>query len=308
MASTLDAKWAFFEGKIVPIEEANVNMRSCILQYGTGVFEGIRAYWNEEQKKKYIFRAKEHFLRLKDNAKLLLMDIKYSTEELTNIAIELLKRENYQTTTYIRPLAYYSSIDLREKLNSDQYDVSIFTYPMGDIFNLNGINICISSWLRCSDNMIPPRGKIIGNYVNISLILYDAKKSGYDDALIMTIDGHVSEGAGQNFVMVRKNKLVSPPVTDEILEGITLDSVTDIAKNELGMDIERRSIDRTELYQAEEIFYCGTGAQITPVLTVDHRKIADGEPGSYTKQIQKMYFDIVKGKNSKYSEWLTEVK
>jgi branched-chain amino acid aminotransferase len=309
MGDWRDTKWAFLDGKIIPIDKANLSIRTCLLHYGTGIFEGIRAYWDEEQEKMYIFRAKEHYERMISNAKIIAMDVEYTIEELIRISVELLKKENFRENTYIRPLAYYNSLNLMDKLTCDKYGFFIYTFPMGDILDKDkGLNVCVSSWTRLNDNMIAPRGKIAGTYVNLTLVLYDAKLSGYDDAIILTKNGYVAEGAGQNIVIVRKNKIISPPVTDDILEGITLDSVTTIVEEELGMSLERRHISRTELYQSEEIFYCGTGCQITPIISVDHRKIGDGKPGNNTKRIQDIFFNIVKGKNEKYKHWLTEVK
>jgi branched-chain amino acid aminotransferase len=308
MGDWKDTKWAFLDGKFVPIDEANLNIRTCLLHYGAGVFEGIRAYWNEKQKKLYLFRAREHFERMSKSVKIIAMELQYQPEELVKISCELLKKENYQENTYVRPLAYYRSLNLLDKLTSDQYGFFIFCFPMADILDKDrGLNVCVSSWTRLNDNMIAPRGKIAGTYVNLTLVLYDAKLSGYDDAIILTRDGHVAEGAGQNIVIVRDNTFISPPVTDDILEGITLNSVTAIIQNELGMSIERRHIDRTELYISDEVFYVGTGCQITPIVTIDHRKIGDGKPGSLTRKIQDIFFSIVKGNNDKYKEWLTEV-
>ena len=170
-----------------------------------------------------------------------------------------------------------------------------------------GLDVCVSSWTRVKDNSISPRGKIVGSYVNISLVLHDAKLSGFDDAIILNENGYVSEGAGQNIVMVKNNKFISPRESDDILEGITLDSVETIVKDELGMSFERRSIGRTELYQAQELFFCGTGCQVAPIVSVDHRTVGDGKPGRYTREVQGLFFDIVRGKNSRYIEWLREV-
>jgi len=309
MGDWQDTKWAFLDGKIIPIDEAKLDIRACLLHYGTGIFEGIRAYWNEEQKGMYIFRAKEHYERQISNAKIIAMDVQYTPEELIKVTVELLKRENFSENTYIRPLAYYNSPNLMDKLDCSKYGFLIFTFPMADLRDLNmGIDVCVSSWTRLNDNMIAPRGKIVGAYVNIALIIHEARLNGYDDALVLTKDGHIAEGAGQNLIIVRKNKIISPPVTDDILEGITLDSMTTLFEDELGMSIERRSIDRTEIYQCEEIFYCGTGMQVTPIISVDRRKIGDGKPGKYTRKIQRIFFDIVYGRNDKYMNWLTEVK
>jgi len=308
MGGPQQTKYAFFNDEIVPIEEANINIRTTVLHYGIGLFEGIRCYWNREKNKGYIFRVIEHYERMIKNAKILAMEIGYSAEKLTKITIELLKKEDFRRDTYIRPIAYYSSQDILQKLNSDEYSFSIFAFPMEAILDKDkGLDVCVSSWTRLQDNMTAPRGKIIGAYVNISLVNYEAKKNGYDDGIILTADGHVSEGGGQNIAIIRDNKIVVPPVSDDILEGITLASVEEFAEAELGIKVIRRSIDRTELYIADEVFYLGTGAQITPIVSIDKRRIGDGKIGPITKKLQDLYFDIVRGKNKDYYKWLTSV-
>lgn len=310
MGDWKDTKWAFMNGEIIPIERANVSIRTAAFQYGTGLFEGIRAYWNAEKDALYLFRAKEHYERMIQNAKIIAMVVPYSAEELVTATSDLLRQEKFREDTYIRPNAYYSSVRLLDKLDSDQYGVSIFSFPMGAFQDMkNGLRVIVSSWSAASDNSIPPRGKICGRYVNISLVLHEAKCLGYDDAIILSgADHHVAEGAGQNIVIYRKGRFITPPCYENILEGITLDSVSTIITKELGMEIVERPIDRTELYQADEIFYCGTGVQLPPVVSVDNRTIGDGKPGKFTKMIQEAFFGIVRGKNEKYSNWLTEVK
>lgn len=303
-------KYAFFNGKIVPIEDANISVRTCVIHYGTGIFEGIRSYWNKEEKTGYIFRVMEHYERMIKNAKIIAMDIQYSAMELKNYTIELLKKEDFQEDTYIRPLAYYASENILEKLNSSDYGFFIYSFPMHSILDdEEGLNVCVSSWTRLNDNMTAPRGKITGAYVNISLVNYEAKQNGYDDGIILSQNGHVSEGGGQNLAIIRGNKFISPPVYDDILEGITLDSLEKlITENDLGLKVERRSIDRTELYICDEALYCGTGAQVTPIVSIDKRKVGDGKVGNYTRALQKIFFDVVRGKNEKYEHWCTAVK
>ena len=303
-------KYAFFNGKIVPIEDANISVRTCVIHYGTGIFEGIRSYWNEVENTGYIFRVKEHYERMVKNAKIIAMDIPYSALELKAYTIELLKKEDFREDTYIRPLAYYASENILEKLNSSDYGFFIYSFPMHSILDdEKGLNVCVSSWTRLNDNMTAPRGKITGAYVNISLVNYEAKQNGYDDGIILSQNGHVSEGGGQNFAIIRGNKLISPPVYNDILEGITLDSLeTLINENDLGLKVERRSIDRTELYICDEALYCGTGAQVTPIVSIDKRRVGTGKVGKYTRALQKIFFDVVRGKNKKYKHWCTAVK
>lgn len=308
MGGSEETKYAFFNGKIIDIEKANINIRTIVLHYGIGLFEGIRYYWNQEHNKGYIFRAKEHYERMIRNAKILAMDIEYSPDALTDITKELLLKEDFRKDTYVRPLAYYASHDILQKLNSTDYGFAIFTFPMQAILDKDrGLDVCVSSWTRLSDNMTAPRGKIIGAYVNISLVNYEAKQNGYDDGIILTSDGHVSEGGGQNLAIVRDGKIIAPPVSDDILEGITLASVEEFASQDLEIEVIRRSIDRTELYIADEVFYLGTGAQVTPIISIDKRRIGGGKPGPITKRLQDKYFNIVRGKDEKYASWLTEV-
>jgi branched-chain amino acid aminotransferase len=303
-------KYAFFNSNIVRIEDANISIKSCVIHYGTGIFEGIRSYWNDEEKKSYIFRVDEHYERMKKNAKIIAMEIPYTSEELKNYTIELIKKEDFKEDIYIRPLAYYASENILEKLNSKEYGFFIYCFPMQAILNLDeGLKVCVSSWTRVNDNMIAPRGKITGSYVNISLVNYEAKQSGYDDGIILTADGHVSEGGGQNVVIIRGNKFIAPPVSDDILEGITLDSlIRIIEENDLGLEVERRSIDRTELYICDEALYCGTGAQVTPIISIDNRNVGDGKVGKYTRSLQDIFFDVVRGRNNKYKHWCTSVE
>lgn len=309
MTENNESKYAFFNGKIIDINDANINIRSTVLHYGIGLFEGIRCYWNDKEKKGYLFRVMEHYNRMIKNAKIIAMNIRYNAEELTAFTIELLKKEDFRQDAYVRPLGYYASKNILEKLNSKDYGFCIFSFPMKSILDdEKGLNVCVSSWTRLNDNMTAPRGKITGSYVNICLVNYEAKTNGYDDGIILNQSGQVTEGAGQNIAIIRNGKIISPPVYDDILEGITLDSVTEIAEKEIGAKLVRRSIDRTELYIADEVFYLGTGAQITPIVSIDKRMIGDGKPGKYTRQLQNIYFDIVRGENSKYIKWLTPVE
>jgi len=309
MMDTSKTKYAFFNGKIISIEDAKISIRTCLIHYGIGIFEGIRAYWNPEKGTAYIFRVMEHYERMIKNAKIIAMDIPYSSEELRDITIDLLKKENYKQDTYIRPLAYYASENILDKLNSENYGFFIYTFPMDAILNFEkGLDVCVSSWTRINDNTIAPRGKIVGAYVNIALVNYEAKQNGYDDGIILTQNGHVSEGGGQNLAIIRGNKFIAPPVSDDILEGITLDSLIALMnENDLGLEVERRSIDRTELYICDEALYCGTGAQVTPIVSIDKRKVGDGKVGKYTKILQNLFFSVVRNNNKNYSNWCTPV-
>jgi branched-chain amino acid aminotransferase len=303
-------KYAFFQGKIVPISEAKIDIRTNALQYGTAIFEGIRSYWNEKEKANYVFRMKDHFDRLSKNANIMMVKIKYSCEELCAIALELLKKENYNEDSYVRPFAYNSNLKIGPKLIDVEQDLFIYTIPLGEYLDISKPNnVCVSSWSRLPDNCVPPRAKISGSYVNSALQKSEALLNGYDEAIVLTANGHhVSEGSAMNVFMVKNGELLTPPVVDDILEGITRDSVIKIAYNELGLKTLERSIDRTELYTADELFFCGTGAQISPIGSVDKRPVGNAQMGKITKTLQELYFKIVKSEMPDYSHWCTKVQ
>jgi len=302
-------RYAFFEGKIVPINQARVDIRTNALQYGTAVFEGIRSYWNQQVGKNYVFRMEDHYKRFAESAKILMIELKYTIKELSDITIDLLKREGYREDSYIRPYAYNSGLNIGPKLVGNPQDVFIYSIPLGDYLDTSKpISVCTSSWTRISDNSIPPRAKIAGSYVNAALQKTEALLNGFDEAIVLTSDGqHVSEGSAMNIFMVKNDILITPPIVDDILEGITRNSIIEIAASELGLEVIQRSIDRTELYTAHELFFCGTGAQISPIGSVDKRTIGEGSMGKITRELQKLYFKIVKNEVEKYSSWCTEV-
>jgi len=302
-------RYAFFEGKIVPIGQAKVDIRTNSLQYGTAVFEGLRSYWNPQAGKSYIFRMAEHYKRFAESAKILMIDLKYDIDELSDITIELLRKEEYREDSYIRPFAYNSGLHIGPKLVGNPQDIFIYSIPLGDYLDISKpINVCTSSWTRINDNSIPPRAKISGSYVNAALQKTEALLNGYDEAIVLTSDGqHVSEGSAMNIFMVKGGTIVTPPIADDILEGITRNSIIEIASNEMDIEVIERSMDRTELYTAHELFFCGTGAQISPIGTVDKRTVGEGKLGMITKRLQEIYFKIVKNNVEKYSSWCTEV-
>jgi branched-chain amino acid aminotransferase len=299
---------AFFKGKIVPFSEAKIGIMTHAFNYGTGVFEGIRGYWNAGKKQMYILKLREHYERLARSCKIMKITLKLNIDELCKITLELAKRNNYKEDIYIRPLAYKSSEVIGLGLTGLEDDLTIYLAPFGNYLDVsNGIRVCVSTWWRIEDNSVPARAKITGIYVNSSLAKAEAIENGFAEAIMLTSDGHVSEGTGENVLILREGKLITPPFSDNILEGITRSCVMEIAKDELGIDIVERSIDRTELYIADEMFLCGTGAQLSPVIEIDRRIVGDGKVGELTKKLQKLYFEAVKGENPKYSKWLTPV-
>ena len=301
-------QYAFFKGAIVPIDQAKISIMTHAFNYGTGCFEGIRGYWNEDDRQLYVFRLLEHYQRLLQSAKILMMSPRYSAEQLCDLTTELLRREGYQSDAYIRPLAYKTNEIIGVKLHDLNDDLCIFATPYGRyVENEEGAHVGFSSWQRISDNNIPPRGKITGAYVNSAFIKTEAVLNGYDEALVLNERGYVSEGSAENIFLVRGGKLITPPVQEDILEGITRNTVIEIAKNELGLETIERPISRTEFYVADAAFFCGTGVQVVNIAKVDHRTVGDGKIGPVVKAIRDLYFDVVRGKVAKYKHWCTPV-
>ena|SRR5579859_5998267 len=301
-------RFAYFQGQIVPIEQAKISIMTHALNYGTAAFGGVRAYWNDEQEQLFIFRPFDHFTRLLQSAKILMMKTPYTSEQLTEITAELLRREGYHEDVYIRPLVYKSSMGIGVRLHDLNDDFSMFAMPHGDYLGKSeGVRVCISSWRRVDDNAIPARGKLAGSYVNSALINTDAQLNGFDEALVLTDDGHVAEGSAENFFMVRNGTAITPPITANILEGITRRTVITLLTEVLGVPVVEREIDRSELYLADEAFFCGTGVQIAAISEIDRRPVANGKTGVLTRQLRTLFFDVVRGKMPKYSQWLQPV-
>jgi branched-chain amino acid aminotransferase len=274
------------------------------LHYGTGTFEGIRAYWNPEQEQLYLLQGPVHYNRLHRSAKVLRMELPYSTEELMEITLELLRRNKYRTDAYVRPLVFKSVEQIGVQLHGLADSFLIYTAPMGNYVEIDGgIRCMVSSWRRVSDSSLPARAKVTGAYVNSALAKSEALENGYDEAIVLTHDGHVSEGSAENVFMLKDGVFVTPPVTDDILEGVTRRLVMGLIRDELQMPVVERSIDRTELYVCDEVFLCGTGAQVSPVVEIDRRTIADGRVGEFTQELQQIYFQAVRGDNPKYRDW-----
>ncbi|MCS7171708.1 MAG: branched-chain-amino-acid transaminase [Aquificaceae bacterium] len=301
-------EYAFFEGKYVPAEEAKINIKTNSFHYGTAVFEGIRAYWNEEHQQLYILFAREHYHRLLKNCKAMFMEIPYDLEELVEITVELLRKNQIREDVYIRPVAYFKDLKLTPKLIDYTPEIAIYTYNFGRYLDTSkGIRVKVSSWRRNDDNSIPSRWKVAGAYVNSALAKTEALISGYDEAIMLNQQGFVAEGSGENLFIVRGGKVITPAYSEHILEGITRSAVKKLLKNELVMEVEERALARSELYIADEIFMTGTAAEITPVVEVDNRKIGDGNIGAITKELQDLYFRAVRGKIDRYMGWLTSV-
>ncbi len=299
--------WAYFRGKFVPLRDANINVMTHAFNYGTAVFEGIRAYWNADQEQLFALDLVAHYDRIRQSARLLLMDVRQSSQELADATVEVLRRDGMREDGYVRPIVYKSSETIGVRLHNLDNDITIFAIPFGQYIDTEGgIRAQVSSWRRTDDNAIPARGKITGAYVNGAFAKSEAQMNGFDEAIVLTSDGHVSEGSAENLFMVKEGVLITPPTTDNILEGVTRLRLMSIA-GDFGIGVLERSIDRTELYAADELFLCGTGAQVSPVVEVDRRAIGSGRPGPITKRLSSTYFDAVHGRLDAYRDWLTPV-
>lgn len=301
-------QFAFFKGQIVPIEDAKISIMTHAFNYGTGCFEGIRAYWNENEKQLFIFQLIEHYERFLRSSRILLMNLPFTAERLSEITVELVRKEGYREDTYIRPLAFKSDEIIGVRLHNLHDEVGIFATPFGRYLESEeGARVGVSSWRRIDDNSVPARAKITGAYINSALAKTEAALNGFDEAIVLTQDGHVSEGSAENLFIVRDRVLITPPVTENILEGITRKVIIELARKELGLEVVERSIDRTELYVAEEAFFCGTGVQVAAVAQIDHRAIGTGQIGPIVKALRDLYFQVVRGQVPKYRAWCTPV-
>ncbi|MBI2940192.1 MAG: branched-chain amino acid transaminase [Chloroflexi bacterium] len=299
---------AYFNGEFVPLAEAKISIMTHTFNYGTGCFEGIRGYWNADEEQLYLFRMPEHFGRLARSGRILGIALPDSTAELCRITIELIRRNNPREDVYIRPIAYKKSEVIGVRLHNLEDGFAIFTAPFGKYIDAQGgCRCCTSSWRRVDDNAIPARAKVTGIYVNSALAKTEAQLNGFDEAIMLTHDGHVSEGSGENIFLYADGALVTPGSSENILLGITRATVIQIAREELGIPTIERSIDRSELYSAAEVFLTGTAAEITPVAEIDRRTVGNGGIGPLTAQLQEIFFNIVRGKQRKYREWCTPV-
>ena len=302
-----DAEWCFHGGELVKLGDVRLSPATHALNYGTGVFEGIRAYWNENKGTLQVLKMREHYERFETSCRILHIEMPYTVDELCDVTLEILRRNSPREDTYIRPLAYKSVESVGVNLRGGS-ELSIFTVPMGNYVELTGLRCCVSSWRRTADNAIPARAKCTGSYVNTALAVDAAHKAGYDDAIFLTQTGYVSEASAANIFLTRKDGLVTPPVTADILEGIARDCVMELAEKELGMPTDKRDVGRTELYAANEVFLTGTGFQIAPVTEIDDRKIGTGEMGPIAAHLQELYFAAARGENPDYAGWTVAVE
>lgn len=301
-------QYAFFNGQIVPIEDAKISIMTHALNYGTGAFGGLRGYWNTEAEELYVFRPLDHFKRLLASAKMLMIDLPYSPEDLLNVLLNLLHKEGYKQDCYVRPLVYKSESLIGVRLNDIEGSLAIFAVPFGRYVSAEeGARVAVSSWRRVSDTSIPARGKFTGAYINSAFIKTEALLNGYDEALVLDESGHISEGSAENVFIIRGGRVITPPLNADILEGITRRTVIHLLQAELGLEIEERPIDRTEFYVCDEAFFCGTGVQVAAITEVDQRPVGNGQMGPIVSELRELYFNVVRGNVPKYMDWLQPV-
>jgi branched-chain amino acid aminotransferase len=300
--------YAYFNGEIVPMGEAKVSVATHALHYGTACFEGIRAYWNAEQEQLYLLKLREHFERMTNSWNVLRMRPKESVDDLCHITVELVRKHGYRQDVYVRPLTYKSARTIKLTLSTLEDAITIYTFPMGNYVDISaGLSVCTSSWRRANSNAMPVRAKVTGAYINSCLAIDDATATGFDEAIMLTHDGTVSEASSCNLFILRNGKLSTPALSEDILEGVTRNALIDMIRKEFDMPVEERRIDRTELYASSEIFMCGTGVQVSPVTSVDRRSVGTGKPGPFTMKLQKLYLSACRGENEAYRDWVTPV-
>jgi branched-chain amino acid aminotransferase len=299
-------KFAYFKGRIVPFDQAKISIMTHAFNYGTGVFEGIRAYWNAEKNQMFILKMREHYERLLRCAGVLKIKVNLSLEELEKITIEVAKRNAYKEDIYIRPIAYKSQEKIGLGLTGIEDDFCLFVAPFGAYLDISkGIKVIVSSWRRISQKSLPLGTKITGAYINSSLAKAEALERGTDEAILLSEEGTVAEGSGENLFLVKGGKLITPPLTENILPGITRAAIILLADKEMGIRTAERKVKKEELYTADELFFCGTGAQVSPIAEVDGKKISGGGVGPITKKMQDIYFKTARGDNPKYKDWTT---
>jgi len=297
--------YVWFDGKFVTLDKAKVPITTHAIHYGTSVFEGIRAYWNNENL--FVFRLEEHVKRFRKSGQFYNISLNFTDKEITEAITGICKKNKIKKSCYVRPFYFVGdygiNLHVTEKAPTN---VAIFTFPFGDLFDKNGITAGVSSWRKFSDLSTPPQAKMGGNYLNSIIATQEAKRNGFDEAILLDHNGNVSEAPGENIFIVREGKITTPPLSSSALEGITRDAVIKIAMD-LDIQVSENNITRSELMMSDEVFLTGTAAEITPIIKIDGKKIGNGEPGNITKKMMDEYTDIVMNKDENYSHWLTPV-
>jgi branched-chain amino acid aminotransferase len=306
-ARDLESVICYFEGDFVPMRDAKVSIMTHAFMYGTATFEGIRAYWNADEGKLYGLKIREHVERIRQSCRILLMENVPSVDELTRLIVETVRRNGFREDVYIRPSFYKSTKAIGVRLHHLENQLYIIAIPFGNYIETEvGIRVMTSTWRRNADEAIPARGKIVGGYVNMAFQKSEAELNGFEEAIVLTADGHVNEASAANIFVIRDGVALTPPVNDDLLEGVTRKAMMELLADEK-IAVQERSIDRSELYVADEIFLCGTGVQISPVTEIDHRPVGSGEVGPIASLVRDRYFDAVRGRLPQYSHWLTEI-
>ena len=299
------SKFVWLDGKYVTLDKAKVPVTTHAIHYGTSIFEGIRAYWNS--KNLFLFRLEDHMKRFRNSGKFYSISLNFTNKQIENAIINLCKKNNMKKTCYIRPFYFVGdygiNLHVTEKAPTN---VAIFMFPFGDLFNKKGITAGVSSWRKFSVSSTPPQAKMGGNYLNSILATQEAKRNGYDEAILLDKLGNVSEAPGENIFIVKDDEIITPPLSSSALAGITRDSIFELAKDR-GYKVVIREITRSELYIADEVFLSGTAAEIIPIIRIDQNIIGNGKVGIITRKLIVDYTDVVMNRNKKYSEWLTSV-
>jgi branched-chain amino acid aminotransferase len=307
-AASLEDLICYFEGDWVPMREAKVSIMTHAFMYGTATFEGIRGYWNADQQTLFGVKIREHVERIRQSCRILLMKDVPSVDELTRLIVETIRRNDFHEDVYVRPSFYKSTRAIGVRLHNLDNELYIIALPFGNYIDTDsGTRVMTSSWRRNVDEALPARGKIVGGYVNMAFQKSEAELNGYDEAVVLTAGGHVNEASAANLFMVRDGVALTPPVSDDLLEGVTRKALMELLANE-GIPVQERSIDRSELYIADEVFLCGTGVQVSPVIEVDHRPVGSGSIGPISRLVRDRYFDAVRGRLPEYNHWLTPIK
>ena len=300
--------WVYFDGDFRRYGDAHLGLLTHALHYGTGCFEGIRAYWSERQHRINVFRMSDHFARMAGNARMLHMQLPHTVDELCEITVELLRRNAFTTDVYVRPLVFKANEEIGIRFHNLRDGFMIVPVPFGAyVDTTGGIRCQVSSWRRIDDNVAPARSKATGIYINSALAKTEAFLNGFDEAILMTQEGHVCEGSAENLFILRRDRLITPPASENIVEGITRSVLMTLARDELGVEVVERAIDRSELYMADEVLLCGTGAEVSAVIEIDRRTVGDGAPGPLTRKLQDLYFGVCKGEDDRYASWLTPI-
>ena len=299
------SKYIWFDGKLLTHDKAKVPVTSHAIHYGTSIFEGIRAYWNTGNL--FIFRLNEHVKRFRNSGKYYNISLRFSDKEIKKAIIDLCRKNKIKKSCYIRPFYFVGKygINLHVTKKAPTH-VAIFSFPFGDLFNKNGITACISVWRKFSDESTPTQAKMGGNYLNSILATQDAKKRGYDEAILLDKNGNVSEAPGENIFIIKKNTLITPPLSSSALDGITRKSILKFSKD-LNLKTKVKNISVKELKSADEVFLSGTAAEVTPVIKLEKMKIGTGKIGPVTQVVMEKYSDIVMNSNKMYSKWITPV-